>query len=91
MEEYFNNPYETPQEPVKSENTYSSRPEPEDTQQPKPKKGRRAAGLIALALCFSLLGSALGAGGVLLADHLRDDGTQQEGSGSSGGANGSTI
>ena len=44
MEEYFNNPYETPQEPVKSENTYSSQPEPEDTRQPKPKKGRRAAG-----------------------------------------------
>ncbi|MBP3305681.1 MAG: trypsin-like peptidase domain-containing protein [Oscillospiraceae bacterium] len=87
MEEYFNNPYETPQEPPKSE--YTCRPESAGA--PQPKKGRRAAGLIALALCFSLLGSALGAGGVLLADHLRNDGGDQKGSGSSGGSNVSTI
>ena len=56
MDEYFDNPFETPQEP-----------------QPKPRKGRRTAGLIALALCFSLLGGVLGAGGVLVANRLSGD------------------
>ena len=39
-----------------------------------PKKRKRSgAGFIATALCFSLLGSALGAGGVLLLDRHKED------------------
>ena len=47
----------------------------EETMKPKkkkkPRKTRKGGGrMLAAALCFSLLGSILGAGGVLLADHL---------------------
>ncbi len=44
-------------------------PVPEPTPPGKKKKGRGGA-IVALALCFSLVGSALGAGGVLLAQEL---------------------
>jgi len=39
---------------------------------PEPRRKRQGGSVIALALCFSLLGSALGAGGVLLASGLRN-------------------
>jgi len=58
MDEWMNN--ETPQETFATEPILSS-------EEPKPRKKSRLPGLIALALCFSLLGSVLGAGGVLLA------------------------
>lgn len=75
MDEYFENPYEAPQEP-----------------QPKPKKERRGTGLVALALCVSLLGGILGAGGVLVVDRLLGEQVQeQDGSKTSGGTNTSTI
>lgn len=45
-------------------------------QPPKKQKARGGKGLIAGALCFSLLGSALGAGGVLLAQHMAAPGTE---------------
>ena len=40
---------------------------------PVRQKKRRGGGIVALALCFSLLGSALGAGGVYLAQELMQD------------------
>ena len=45
--------------------------------QPAAPAKKSGKGILAAALCFSLLGSALGAGGVLLADHLTtaDDGS----------------
>lgn len=43
-------------------NRYTPTPKP-------PKKKKRLIGVLVLALCFSILGSALGAGGVLLAQH----------------------
>lgn len=52
----------------------------------KPKKPKQhcrgAGGIIALALCFSLLGSVLGAGGVILAQSLARGGLSQEADGS---------
>lgn len=51
-------------------------------EEPKPEKPRKKGGarLIAVALCFSLLGSALGAGGMLLAQNLlsKDEGPDNE-------------
>ena len=40
---------------------------------PKPKKKRAGCGIVAVALCCSLLGSALGAGAVLAVDGLKDE------------------
>lgn len=58
------------------ENTESPRPEiqTEPPQEISPKKRRKKgrAGIVAIALCFSLLGSILGAGGVILAGSLMD-------------------
>ena len=50
---------------------HSPNPAPE-----KPKKKHRGAGIIALALCFSLIGGAVGAGGVLLAGRLNNNGSE---------------
>ena len=50
---------------------HSPNPAPE-----KPKKKHRGAGIIALALCFSLIGGAVGTGGVLLAGRLQSGGTE---------------
>jgi len=64
MDEFINgqdNSFEEPEVPTT---------EIPDLSPEKPKKKRSIAGLIALALCFSLLGSILGAGGVLLAQRL---------------------
>lgn len=52
------------------QNSYSQNG-PEDFSK-KPKK-KRSGGIIALALCFSLLGSILGAGGVMFANRLTTD------------------
>ena len=53
----------------------------------QPKKKRRFAWALVLALCFSILGSALGAGGLLLAQYYM----AQEGIPSGGGENISNI
>ncbi len=71
-EEY--QPYQDTQQPRQPEPVmpeYSTpHPAPE---KPKKKKG---AGIIALALCFSLIGGAVGAGGVLLAGRLNNNGSE---------------
>ena len=48
-------------------------PEQPACEPPAPKKKRGTAGLVAVALCCSLLGSAVGAGGVLAWDTLRQE------------------
>ena len=60
--EYTNN-IETQKEPVF--NAYGS--------EEKPKKKRGGAGLVAVALCCSLLGSALGAGGVIAWNAMQEE------------------
>ena len=49
-----------------NENQWTYEPPHQYTPEPKPKKNRTFASMIALALCYSLLGGALGAGGALL-------------------------
>ena len=76
-------PYRPPvSEPYFSGNT--EQPRQYEPQPPKKKKGWTAGRVIALALCCSLLGGALGAGGVLLGSHLSDRNTPS----SNGSANG---
>lgn len=63
-----NEPEQTNKEPWSSANPWGAPGQQPPAQPPKPKK--TGARLVALALCFSLLGSILGAGGVLLASRL---------------------
>ena len=73
MNEYDNN-FEQPQENP-SYGYYSYTPsQPPVTPQPKPKKDRTGLKIAALALCFSVLGGCIGAGGVLAASYFMDDG-----------------
>lgn len=51
----------------------SEEPMPRYMPAPKPKKKRKWAGILAIALCCSLLGGLLGAGGVLLAQNLHQE------------------
>lgn len=70
-EQYENNsytPYGQSDQNAQPQQPDSSMPEYPHTQ--KPKKKGKGAGIIALALCFSLIGGAVGAGGVVLAQRM---------------------
>ena len=58
--------YQQPQEPRQPDPVMPEYQTPHSAPE-KPKKKHKAAGIIALALCFSLIGGAVGAGGVMLA------------------------
>jgi len=58
-------------------------PQPEPKKKRREKKNRPGLKIAALALCFSLLGAALGAGGVVLADRLTPRQAPANNSGSS--------
>ncbi len=71
-----------------------AQPQPEPKKKRREKKNRPGLKIAALALCFSLLGAALGAGGVVLADRLAPDTTPVDsstGSSSTGEPSTSTV
>ena len=73
MDEYNNFDLPEQEDQWRSDSyTYYSqpRPEPQPVPQPKPKKKKTGLRLTALALCFSLLGGVVGAGGVLAAQRF---------------------
>ena len=74
MDNLTNEPAQTNKQPWSSENPWGAPGQQPPAQPPKPKK--TGARLVALALCFSLLGSVLGAGGVLLASHFTSGKTE---------------
>ena len=61
--------YQQPQEPRQPDPVMPEYQTPHSAPE-KPKKKHKAAGIIALALCFSLIGGAVGAGGVMLAQRM---------------------
>ena len=61
--------YQQPQEPRQPDPVMPEYQTPHSAPE-KPKKKHKAAGIIALALCFSLIGGAVGAGGVMLAQQM---------------------
>ena len=71
MDNLTNEPAQTNKQSWSSENPWGAPGQQPPAQPPKPKK--TGARLVALALCFSLLGSVLGAGGVLLASRFIAD------------------
>ena len=72
MDEFENN-FEQPQQ-TPPYGYYNYTPQPPVPPTPKSKK-HTGLKITALALCFSLLGGCIGAGGVLLADHFLNDGS----------------
>ncbi len=74
MDEFENN-MEQPQQaaPYGYYSYTPSTPQPPAASAPKPEKKHTGLKLTALALCFSLLGGAIGAGGVLAAGYLMND------------------
>jgi len=68
-----------------------SQPQPEPKKKRREKKNRPGLKIAALALCFSLLGAALGAGGVVLADRLLPRQAPVNGGGASGETATSTV
>ena len=76
MDEFENNMEQPQQAPSFGRYSYTpSTPHPPVTPAPKPKKNRTGLKVTALALCFSLLGGCIGAGGVILANHFMDEGS----------------
>lgn len=72
MNEYYTPQQQPENEPLQT-NHYDyppSFPPYEEVPSKKPKKKQSGKGIVAIALCFALLGSVLGAGGVLMADRL---------------------
>ena len=65
---------QTPPEPYYPYGTFP--PQPPKAPKP-PKKGKSAGGIIALALCFSLLGGIVGAGGTLAVSRYLDERTPE--------------
>ena len=67
--------YQQPQEPRQPDPVMPEYQTPHSAPE-KPKKKHKAAGIIALALCFSLIGGTVGAGGVMLAQRMSLGGEQ---------------
>jgi len=87
MNEYEFHSSQNPQSPSEDASQQQSAPQPETVSfedifppkpEKKPRKSRSALKICALALCFSLLGSIIGAGGLLTVQHFMEKPVSQQ-------------